>query len=173
MIRQRARGFTLMELLIASLLFMMFISLTSVEVASVSRMSRGISRGSAELISATRFSERFRNDVRQAQSVLVQSDGQSITLTLADGVIEYRLSAEKRLERVQANSREIFSGPFVQSVLFSLDSPGDSRRRAIVHARWECLAEIDPQQDRDDPARALPRILILDTALRAEKEQDK
>jgi prepilin-type N-terminal cleavage/methylation domain-containing protein len=170
MIRYRARGFTLIELVTASALFLMFIGLTTLEIASVARTSRAITRGSAELISATRFAERFRDDVRQAQSVGVQSDGQCVILGGKEKGIQYRLSPEMRLERV-SGSGEISSGPYLQAVFFSVDTtPSASDRRTILHARWDCLAETDPLQEKSDPARAVPRVLTLDTALRAERE---
>ena len=153
------------ELIFALVLLFVFLSLASIEMRSVARASQNNARGATELLVATRFAERFRDDVRQARSVQIEREGSSVLLTEADEEVVYRISTEMRLERVQVKSGDVDSGPFVQTSQYALD---ETQQRRFLHARWECLAEIDPAQDLIDPARPAPRTLILDTALRAE-----
>lgn len=169
MMRQ-PRGFTLIELTVATALFLFFIGMASLEVVSVSRLSRRIAHGSAELIAATRMAEHFRDDVHQAKNVFVTDDGDAVSLLRPDGeCVEYRLADSRQLQRKVVKSGEITSGPYLQRVHFAVDvHDAQTQRCGVLHARWECFAENDPQQDPSDPARPAPTILILDTALRSE-----
>ena len=118
------------------------------------------------MLSATRFVECYRNDVRQARSVEIGNKGASVALTLSDGVIEYRAN-EGRLERVRSVSGEADTGPFVREIHFLIENAAASGpRHVLLHAKWECLAEINPRPDASKIQSPEARILILDTALR-------
>ena len=165
---RQERGFTLIELITSMSIFSIFMVIMLAETNWLSRASGTAGRGAAELCSATRFAEKFRNDVRQASDASIKYAGRAILLRVGDESIEYFVARdERRLVRWNETTRDIEYGPFMARTFYHVTILSNGTRgRALVQAAWECLAETDPQPNASQVGTEAPRVLVLDTVLR-------
>lgn len=155
----RRSGFTLMEVVLCSAVLLLMLTIVGSLISRLARGTHEIGRAAFELSVCSRFSERFRNDVRQAQSVAVGATGETVSLTVAGRDIEYRRGEDGRMARVSED--DVLQGPRVQSATFALE---ESRGLRLLRARWAVVE--GPLESPQQQARTL----VMDTALRAAPE---
>lgn len=155
------RGFTMIELTMATMIFSVFMLIALGETNRLSRAAGASGRGSSELCAATRFAEQFRNDVRQAVAVRTRYSGRALLLHVNGAEILYYVALEdRRAVRWNETSKETSFGPFMEHMNYDVSGQ-------MVHARWDCLAETEPQPMATHVGAEAPRVLILDTAVRS------
>jgi type II secretory pathway component PulJ len=163
----RPRGFTLLELAVAGALLASFVVLVFGAMSAVERSAGNAGRGCAEVTVAARFAERFRREVRSAALADVAAGGSEVSLRMGEAKVVYRRSGDGRLERVEG-SGEAEAGPRVEAVSFALEEKKPGRALRLLRARCVCAAEAGPPVEGQTEAVSGGRVLILDTALRAE-----
>lgn len=162
--RRGRKGFTLIELLVVIPLFGLLMILAFAELRSAARSSGRATRGAAEAILAAEFSERFRNDVRAAQRVEIGPAGDSVKLLAASAVVEYWINDSGRLQRVEEDVGLTGTGPALRTARFAL---AEGKGLRLLRACWVCAADVDDDPSADVAARNAGKVLILDTAVRA------
>jgi prepilin-type N-terminal cleavage/methylation domain-containing protein len=161
------RGFTLIELITSMSIFSIFMLIVFAETNWLSRASGTVGRGAGELCVATRFVEKFRDDVRQAGDASIRYSGRALQLHVGGFEILYYVSLEdRRAVRWNETTKEIEYGPCLQRMEYKVS--GSSRGGTLVNATWACLAESHPQPLAPYVASEAPRVLVLDTALRSQ-----
>ena len=163
----RPRGFTLLELAVAGALFASLVVLVFGTMSAVARSAGNAGRGCAEVTVAARFAERFRREVRSAASASVAAGNSEVSLFVGEAKVVYRRSGDGRLERVEG-SGAAEAGPRVEAVSFTLGERQPGRALRLLRARWVCAAEAESPVEGQTEAVSGGRVLILDTALRAE-----
>lgn len=165
------RGFALIEVVWVSGLLVVFTALILQQTGAMARSSARAARGAGQLSLAVKFAELFRADVRQAGEAQVAPGRDALILTVNGRTVQYRRAATGqtgtgRLERVVDGQVE--SGPLLQSLYFERVEQAASAP-PLLRARWECTADADAPRLG---AKHVPagRMLILDTALRAEAD---
>lgn len=155
-------GFTLIELILVTLLMSVLVVLCFGVISGIARTSGRAGRGGHELVLAAKLAERYRIDIRTADKVFLLGGNTRLRAVKGVEIIEYGLNASGRLERKGSDGSAVV-GPRLSAMSFDILKPSGTRIGWLVRARWECFAE---RPFRDPSNVEAPRLLILDTALR-------
>lgn len=185
------RGFTMIELMVALILFCGLTIAMFATMKALRESSQRAAIGTRELASAIRFAERFRADVRQAAHVQVKDNGRGVALHYAVSalrrgalttagkkaepfprVVTYQRGPRGRMERlIEAGERQ--TGPRVESVRFWTDHwLSDRGKRTILRARLVCCDETETDPVRR-PGLASLHAVVLDTRLRSPRPANR
>ena len=161
---RRNAGFTLIELVFVIGLLCVLFTFVYELLELLSRASGRAASSAAEIALAAKMSETFRDDVRQASSAECSATGDRAKLRVGDVSVEYLTNDSGRIER-HANGKLDFVGPLVLSSKFAFQAARETSQ-AMVLATWTCRADVPAET----PGQFQPagRVLVLDTALRAE-----